>query len=255
MSLMKWLKIVINSNTEQHKNNKADINCSKNMKKIITESQLRDIIAESVKKCISELSGYHPTPNTDNNAWRGQKRGEGDVDKNEYSIYKPFQTPKPIGNQKAAPSNDRMKKMNEGLFGPSKKEKAQREKERQKRIAQYQAEVDAQAKQWNSEQKSRFPNERELYTDDEWAEREQRLARNAEQQRWNDRERAAKQRQADAEDEAYRNKLRAFKPEPYYKVYDRLGKYVWNSSDERAAQNYAHSIGGTYELAYTKFNG
>ena len=226
---MKWLKIVISSNTEQHKNSKAGINYSKDMKKIITESQLRDIIAESVKKCISELNGY--------------------------PIQKPVQTPKPIGNQKSAPSNDRMKKMNEGLFGPSKKEKAQREKERQKRIAQYQAEMDAQAKQRNFELKSRFPNERELYTDDEWAEREQRLAKNAEQQRWNDRERAAKQRQADAEDKAYRNKLRAFKPEPYYKVYDRFGKYVWNSSDERAAQNYAHSIGGTYELAYTKFNG
>lgn len=65
------------------------------MKKRITESQLRDIIAESVKKCISELNGYHPAPNTDKNAWRGQKIGDGGID-----LPKSAETPKRVVNQK-----------------------------------------------------------------------------------------------------------------------------------------------------------
>lgn len=67
----------------------------KNMKRTITESQLRDMIIESVKKCISELNGYHSTPNTDKNAWRGQKIGDGGID-----LPKPSETPKRVANQK-----------------------------------------------------------------------------------------------------------------------------------------------------------
>ena len=199
------------------------------MKKTITESQLRNIIAESVKKCLAELNEYHPEPNTNMYAWRGRKTGEGAIDKDGYPIQKPVQSPKPIGNQKAAPMDDRMKKMNEGLFGPSKKQIAAKQAARQ-------AERDRKQTEWDEWQKANSDRIESQYQS-EYNKRKQ-------QRDYADRV----QKQKDAEElETYKNGLRN-QPQRTFVVYKRGGGVAGETTNQQEAEQWAKQVGGTYAM-------